>query len=215
MIPYYADDGIEIYHGDCRDVLPGLNRVNLTLTDAPYNGSIQYGDGTDDSRPWPEYAQWLMGIITQCETITDGPVISFVSKPGLINLIRIRPPWWIGAWVGGGANPAGPNQGLMLSPGYEPAVFYGDRYGLKACIPDVWNAPTESDRWGHPCPKPLTLMRDLLVRLAPSSVLDPFMGSGTTLRAAKDLGIPAIGIEIEERYCQIAVDRLAQGVLAL
>jgi site-specific DNA-methyltransferase (adenine-specific) len=57
-------------------------------------------------------------------------------------------------------------------------------------------------------------MRELLVRLQPTSVLDPFMGSGTTLRAAKDLGIPAIGIEIEERYCEIAVQRLAQQVLA-
>lgn len=69
----------------------------------------------------------------------------------------------------------------------------------------------------HPCPKPEEFMRWLVgrVSLPGQTVLDPFMGSGSTLRAAKDLGRRAIGIEIEERYCEIAVKRLAQGVLPL
>ena len=68
----------------------------------------------------------------------------------------------------------------------------------------------------HPTQKPLELMHWCL-NFAPnaSTILDPFMGSGTTLRAAKDLGRKAIGIEIEERYCEIAAKRLAQGVLNL
>ncbi|HXE85532.1 MAG TPA: site-specific DNA-methyltransferase, partial [Hyphomicrobiaceae bacterium] len=65
----------------------------------------------------------------------------------------------------------------------------------------------------HPSPKPLNVVTWLLDSLPGGSVLDPFMGSGTTLRAAKDLGRRAIGIEIEERYCEIAVQRLAQQVL--
>ena len=70
----------------------------------------------------------------------------------------------------------------------------------------------------HPCPKPIEPWRLIMSRLsvAPTdTVLDPFMGSGTTLRAAKDLGRKAIGIEIEERYCAIAAERLRQGVLPL
>ena len=67
---------------------------------------------------------------------------------------------------------------------------------------------------GHPTVKPLKVVMDLVSRIEPAGViLDPFMGSGTTLRAAKDLGWKAIDIEIEERYCEIAVKRLAQEVL--
>jgi DNA modification methylase len=73
----------------------------------------------------------------------------------------------------------------------------------------------QSDVGGHPCPKPLKLMRQLVSSLSTDDgvVVDPFIGSGTTLRAAKDLGRKAIGIEIEERYCEIAAKRLGQEVL--
>jgi site-specific DNA-methyltransferase (adenine-specific) len=76
------------------------------------------------------------------------------------------------------------------------------------------HAPPGDDRT-HVTEKPETLVRELLSVAPPGAVLDPFMGSGTTLRAAKDLNRPAIGIEIEERYCEIAATRLAQGVLSL
>jgi site-specific DNA-methyltransferase (adenine-specific) len=69
---------------------------------------------------------------------------------------------------------------------------------------------------GHPCPKPLGAWKAILLRVCPlegSTVLDPFMGSGTTLRAAKDLSRQAIGIEMSERYCEVAANRLAQEVL--
>ena len=84
---------------------------------------------------------------------------------------------------------------------------------------DVWNFPTVGAYKGkHPCEKPLEMMTHIVktsTRNVDAIVLDPFMGSGTTLRAAKDLGRKAIGIEIEEKYCEIAARRLEQGVLNL
>jgi len=80
----------------------------------------------------------------------------------------------------------------------------------------VWtHGICKTDRPDHPCPKPLSLMFELLTLFTDEGepVLDPFMGSGTTLRAAKDLGRRAIGIEIEEKYCEIAAKRLSQEML--
>jgi site-specific DNA-methyltransferase (adenine-specific) len=68
---------------------------------------------------------------------------------------------------------------------------------------------------GHPTPKPEDLMRWLITKCPPGVVADPFMGSGSTLRAAKDLGRKAIGIEVDERYCEVAARRMGQEVLAL
>lgn len=76
------------------------------------------------------------------------------------------------------------------------------------------HAPPGADRV-HVTQKPESLIRELLSIAPRGGVLDPFMGSGTTLRAAKDLGLPCIGIEQDERYCEIAANRLAQAVLPL
>jgi len=81
---------------------------------------------------------------------------------------------------------------------------------------DVWTFAPETERLGHPTQKPLSMM-SFMVRIScriGGTVLDPFMGSGTTLRAAKDLGRKAIGIELDERYCEIAAKRMAQEVFA-
>jgi DNA modification methylase len=93
------------------------------------------------------------------------------------------------------------------------------RKGILSRLGDVWTdaAPGlafNSHRRLHPNEKPLDLMARL-IQPTTGTILDPFMGSGTTLRAAKDLGRKAIGIEIEERYCEIAAERLAQEVLPL
>lgn len=78
---------------------------------------------------------------------------------------------------------------------------------------DVWRLGMENKPFGHPAPFPKSLPGTVIFTTGAQSVLDPFMGSGTTLRAAKDAGISAIGIEIEERYCEIAAQRCAQEVL--
>ena len=83
-------------------------------------------------------------------------------------------------------------------------------------MPDLIEHTETAPKNGHPCPKPLGVWRKILRRVSPEDngpILDPFMGSGTTLRVAKDLNRKAIGIEIEEKYCEIAANRMSQEVL--
>ncbi|KKL63016.1 hypothetical protein LCGC14_2179420, partial [marine sediment metagenome] len=97
---------------------------------------------------------------------------------------------------------------------FHPVLFYGPRVRNELRPTSIQSFDTADDH-GHPCPKPLRWMR-WCIELGSNpdqTILDPFMGSGTTLRAAKDLSRFAIGIEIEEKYCEIAKRRMAQGVL--
>jgi site-specific DNA-methyltransferase (adenine-specific) len=95
----------------------------------------------------------------------------------------------------------------------HPAFRLSDR---SASVPgDVWTIPVEKRDWGHPCPFPESLAMKAIAATTANCIVDPFMGSGTTLVAAKGLGRRAIGIEIEERYCEIAARRCSQEVLGL
>jgi site-specific DNA-methyltransferase (adenine-specific) len=104
------------------------------------------------------------------------------------------------------------------APGIEPIwILSPDGYRLTTGD-DVYRKSSprlgrDAEANGHKYQKPLAVMRWILSRCPGPTILDPFMGSGTTLRAAKDLGRRAIGVEVEEKYCEIAVRRLAQGVL--
>jgi hypothetical protein len=103
--------------------------------------------------------------------------------------------------------------------GSDVAYVFGtpppSRLGAHVMPGRIISAESGGKAPGHPCPRQLTHVRWLARWYARGLVLDPFMGIGTTLRAAKDLGYPAIGIEIEERYCEVAANRLQQEVMAL
>jgi site-specific DNA-methyltransferase (adenine-specific) len=209
--PYYDQDGITIYHGDCREVLPQLEPIELIATDPPYNLGRQYGTGTDDNRSSADFAAWVREWMP--EILRLGSTI--LLTPGIANLglyLQYEPKWIL-AWH----KPFGVSRTPIGFNNWEPVLMWGKwwrkHYGDYICAPLVL-----SDRalGGHSSPKPLSLMHTLIERNSEDGlVLDPFMGSGTTLRAAKDLGRRAIGIEIEERYCELAANRLAQGVLDL
>jgi site-specific DNA-methyltransferase (adenine-specific) len=97
---------------------------------------------------------------------------------------------------------------------WEPHLVYGKN---NTTMHDYFRSTPEPQTNGHPCQKPLSWATWLIARACDpgNTVLDPFMGSGTTLVAAKQLGRRAIGIEIEQKYCDIAIERLRQGVLKL
>lgn len=118
--------------------------------------------------------------------------------------------------IGGVYLPSGCGRSSWGFTGLALCMLYGQAPALeKGAKPTVLRSTERADKNGHPCPKPIGWMRWAvsMASLDSETVIDPFMGSGTTLRAAKDLGRRAIGIEIEERYCEIAAKRLSQEVL--
>lgn len=209
--PYYQEGGITIYHGDCREILPYLQVVDLVLTDPPYGmkwtGKVkpgtQNGQGGLNSRfegigvtgddvdfnpsflrPYSKnFVLWGMQHFPQY--LSKGSVLVWIKKyPSAFGTFLSDADL---AWMSKG-------HGVWCSPVINPASFQDERE--------------------HPTQKPVQLIRWCLEKFMEAKlILDPFMGSGTTLRAAKDLGRHAIGIEIEEKYCEIAVRRLAQEVL--
>jgi hypothetical protein len=124
-----------------------------------------------------------------------------------------------GAWVKPDAMPQ--MSGDRPAVGFEPCTIAHAQGPMRwngGGRPAVWTHGTcKIDRPDHPCPKPESLMRELVALFSDDgeTILDPFMGSGTTLVAAKRLGRKGIGIELEEKYCEIAARRLAQGALDL
>ena len=216
MTPYYDEGGITIYHADCRDVLPKLEAgsVDLVLTDPPYG----INHPTD-------YATRGRGLLAPC---TDYPPVHGDDEPfdprWLLDIGKAHI-FWGGNYY---AHLLKPVSGWLVWDKERPDDLDQSTCELAwtDCVLGVrrfrylWNGMLRADkeRLFHPTQKPIALMRwcmELRWTRQFGLILDPFMGSGTTLRAAKDLGSRAIGIEIEERYCEIAVKRLQQQVLPL
>lgn len=225
MTPYYDHDGITIYHADCRDILPTLapGSVDLVLTDPPYGIGFDYGTHYDDREDG--YGEWIWTTIEAAEALVhDAGVVAVYQaakharhwaewfprdwRPVALtkNFAQAMPTWlqwhtdYALIWTKGRL-PCG-------KPAWQPP---GARDWVMCNTATVRRGPSRD----HPCPRPLDGTKYLVSCLCPPAglILDPFMGSGTTLRAAKDLDRKAIGIEISEEYCEIAVKRLAQAVL--
>jgi site-specific DNA-methyltransferase (adenine-specific) len=216
MTPYYEDGTVTIYHGDCREVLPDLS-ADVVLTDPPYAIGVDYGayDDTDAN---------LNALLDEVLPLIFAVADRVLITPGVGNLWRYPEPKWVLCWFDPGGTGSGP-WGFCT---WQPVLAYGtDPYlaAGKGRRPDgrqfmLGRRPHKEDKdgsGGHPCPKPLDVMSWLVSRsaVAPATFVDPFMGSGSTLRAAKNHGHQAIGIEIDERYCEIAAKRMGQGVLEL
>jgi DNA modification methylase len=205
--PYYEHGGITIYHGDCREVLSGLS-ADAVVTDPPYgiaydggatqNGTQNLGRIAGDDSPFNPSPLFLFGDVlcwganNYAQALPRGGQF-YVWDKVCQNGMRVRIAECEFAWHWRGS---------------KPRVF-------RHLWSGAYRASESGQRSQHPTQKPIVLMRWCIEQLpdAPGTILDPFMGSGTTLRAAKDLGRKAIGIEIEERYCEIAAKRMGQEVL--
>jgi len=205
--PYYEKDGIVIYLGDCREILPQLPKVDLVLTDPPYGMSFRSNHRIIKHDNIRGDKQLPLDLINECILKANNACYVFCRWDNLDEMVKPKSviAWVKNNWSMGDLKHEHGRQ-------WEAICFYPSaNHEFKKRIPDViqrcktWNNV-------HPTEKPTDLMTQLIACNVGETVLDPFMGSGTTLVAAKDLGRKAIGIEIEEKYCEIAVKRLAQGV---
>jgi len=198
MKPYYQDEWVTIYHGDCREILPDLPKVDLVLTDPPYGVGIAEWDDTIIP---PD--EWL----PLCRELSPTVLVT----PGNGNQWDYPRPDWEAAWFRPGSVQR-VRQGTGFSH-WEPILLYGKN--IMAFDAKQFPASQEKIN-GHPSPKPIRLFKWLIQSHKEAMViLDPFLGSGTTVRASKDLNRKCIGIEIEEKYCEIAAKRCSQSVMNL
>lgn len=223
MSPYYAEDGITLYHGDCQDVLPHLGHVDAIITDPPFGIDFKYAshDDTPDG-----YGAFVWSVIEAAERLcTPGsPVFVWQTMLNVKHFVEWFPRDWR-LFVA--AKNFVQMRPVAMQYAYDPVVVWWTD-GVKP-----WTAGTANRDFhigntagiisgltyqkDHPCPRPLDQVEHIVGQwVRPGgTLLDPFCGSGTTLVAAKNRQRHAIGIEIEERYCEIAVKRLAQRVLPL
>jgi site-specific DNA-methyltransferase (adenine-specific) len=219
--PYYEHAGITIYHGDCREWLqsvPACLRFDAMVTDPPYGVDLEarvtkhttrvasqiYVDDADYVRN--ESVSRLKEFLKRvdCAIVTPGTRNIFAyPEPQELGCVFFPNGAGMSRWGFGTFNP-------LLMYGKDPFLANGLGSRPNGVAATNWN----SDEVDHPCPKPVPWMKWMVNRatLPGQSLVDPFCGSGTTLQAAKDLGRRAIGIEIEERYCEIAAKRLSQEV---
>ncbi len=216
MTPYYADDLVTIYHGDCREILPHVE-ADVLVTDPPYGLNAPLNSGgrrgyvvPKDKRVVPEWDRDL--------AVRDEILAAWRPKPAAVfgSITRESPPdalqrplvWDKGEAVGMG------DTTFPWRPNYELIWIVGEGWSGRRTS-SILRHPIAPGNRLHPAEKPLGLMRAIITKAPPGTILDPFMGSGSTIRAAKDLGRRAIGIELDERYCEKAALRCMQQTLGL
>lgn len=219
MTPYYSDEFVTIYHGDCLTMLDEIE-ADVLVTDPPYGidwkkgagigvvGSRHRGIANDSDtsardavlgwwgdRPWVVFGSLKVALPANWKQ-----ALVFHKDCAHAGLIGIRRPWlnnWEPIFVGGVWPDQTPRLDSVIATCETSAAGYHG-YATRA---------------GHPHAKPVDVMAKLILAAPDGVILDTFAGSGSTLRAAKDLGRRAIGIEAHEPYCEIAAKRCAQEVL--
>lgn len=221
--PYYQDESVTIYNADCREVLPSVEG-DVCISDPPYSEETHAGarTGGDGSQVLVNFASIapadliavfsLLRIKRWCVATVDWRHIAPLSDnpPSGLRFVRF------GAWV----KPNGSPQftGDRPAQGWEAVAILHAESGEKM----RWNGGGHHAVWTvnkqnsqHPTGKPTELINRFVTLFSDEgeTIIDPFMGAGTTLYAAKNLGRRAVGIEIDERYCEIAAERCRQGTL--
>lgn len=221
--PYWSDGTVTLYNADCREVLSDLPPADVLATDPPYASAAATATTGWAKQKWG--GNWGdMSLVTLMAEATlaavklraDHEIYWFadhLSYAALTPVFFRRYPVlqsivWDRDMLGMGAYYRKQTEFILYCRTRNAAAFPS-----KTARDLIRIKPDYSER-EHPAQKPLRLMLELLANSPPGSViLDPYAGAGTTLVAAKNLGRPAIGIEIEERYCEVIARRLSQEVL--
>ena len=227
MTPYYEHAGITIYHGDCREVLPTLDRlsVDVVVTDPPFSVPVKYHDTDGDyPRSWGDLCvmePFFSSVFVELRRISKPNAHVYVCCDGQSYPVFFKAalPLWSQSHLLIWYKPTG-RRGRGWQHSHEsilhlrgPLTEYAD--GFRQDLIGIMPVRTLNRK--HPAEKPGDLWSWLLEAVPANYIraCDPFMGSGSLLVAARARGLQAIGIEIEERYCEIAAKRLAQEVLQL
>jgi len=236
MTPYYEQDGCTIYLGDCREILPTLGKVDAVFTDPPFSSATHTrarsnrGNSKDPVTAIDFTAidftaidfTAIQELLTATAALCGRWFIAAMDWRHIARLERECPNGWefvrFGVWVK--TNPMPQLTSDRPANGWDGLVYL-HRQGVKK----QWNGGGAHGNWiapvitngDHPTGKPEQMLASWAERFTNhgDTILDPFMGSGTTLVAAKRLGRKAIGIELEEKYCEISARRLQQGALDL
>lgn len=210
MTIYYEDDSIRLYHGDCLEITDWLE-ADVLVTDPPYGMGYYL-----HSRAGKNAAQEVVG--DQDTAARDAALKAWGKRPALV----------FGSWRN--ERPVC-DQVLIWDKGDEAALghptffsafeevyvigtgWVGPRRSNVIRVNGMARGGTDRKTFGHPTPKPSGLMEVLIAHCPPGVIADPFAGSGATLVAASLAGRKAIGVELEERYCEVIAKRLSQGVL--
>ena len=220
MQPYYDADGITIYHGDCTKVDEWL-AGDVLVTDPPYGIDYRSGARRSDETMLPRSIRGDQDTSTRDHALRRwSSTDELVEPPALVFGTWKRPApeatVQVLVWDTGGANGMG-NLSIPWKPSHQQVYVIGDGEWQGRRTTDVLRYPPVQSlaRNGrvHPHQKPVDLLVELIDKCPPGVVVDPFMGSGSTLVAAKRCGRRAIGVELDEHYCEVAASRLAQGVL--
>ena len=214
MKPYYQDDLVTLYHGDCREVTKWLT-ADVLVTDPPY------GMGYVSNRSINGASDAIAGDLDP--SMRDTVLQLWGTRPAVVfGTWRVAHPaaakaqavWWKRAAAAG--------MGDLKMPwgsSHEEIYFLGAGFvGSRRASVVVTDEPRggmhgQAAKYGHPTPKPVGLMEQLVETCPPGVIADPFAGSGATLIAARNLGRTVIGIEVVEQYCEGIVRRLSEDVL--
>jgi DNA modification methylase len=209
MKPYYADECVTLWHGDCREITEWLV-ADVLVTDPPYGIAYIRGGDRKNTPKQP--------VIGDADTsLRDRTLAEWGERPAIcFGSWRVPKPtgtkqtitWWKRS-VGPGSGDTNLPWGNATEEIYIlGAGFDGVR---RANVIETWDRrQTASIEIGHPTPKPVGLMEQLIECCPPGVIADPYAGSGATLIAARNLGRRSIGVEVDERFCEIVAKRLAQ-----
>lgn len=215
MTLYYQDEHVTLWHGDCLTEHREWLTADVLVTDPPYG--VAYTSGRVNGR--------------KRSTTAIGNDRSPGARDAALAAWSGRPSITFGSWRV--PKPFGVRQQLIWDKGDDPGTGdltmpWGSSFeeiyitgkgkvwqGARTVSVLRVGKPLGLDRPDHPTPKPVSLMERLIEKCPPGTVADPFAGSGSTLVAARNLGRQAIGVELEEKYCEIIARRLSQGALDL
>lgn len=220
MTPFYSDSTVTLWHGDCREITEWL-AADVLVTDPPYGRAWRQG-ALKRSR-----SRAHGGIAGDSDTeARDAVLAAWGHRPAIVFGDLMLPPPPVTKLVAVYRKP--PDAGARGAMGgfrRDLEAIYligpwgagiGGRSSVLATLAQIQGGTAgAAGRYGHPHAKPLDVMTQLIERCPPGVIADPFAGSGSTLVAAKQMGRRAIGVELEERYCEMAARRLSQDVLPL